>query len=171
MRALARQRASPTPPCASACRTPGVGSWQYGTPHAPEPPLRLPPTTLSESASVRRANSANARSVGKSSACQPEPQAVSSCSSSVLGPLPGLQPTLPTTAAQLHAGSPKAHGELTRLGRIGLTVTLFLIGTGITRRTIREVGLRPLVQGLLLWFIVAAGSLMRSEEHTSELPS
>jgi len=51
-------------------------------------------------------------------------------------------------------------GELTRLGRIGLTVTLFLIGTGITRRTIREVGLRPLVQGLLLWFIVAAGSLM-----------
>ena len=51
-------------------------------------------------------------------------------------------------------------GELTRLGRIGLTVTLFLIGTGISRRTIREVGLRPLVQGILLWFIVAAGSLM-----------
>src|ERR1035441_1447452 len=58
----------------------------------------------------RRANSANARSVGKSSACQPDPQAVSSCSSSVLRPLPGLQPTLPTTAAQLHAGLPKAHG-------------------------------------------------------------
>src|ERR1017187_1196691 len=111
MRALACQRASPTPPCASACRAPGVGSWQYGTPHAPEPPLRLPPTTLSESASVRRANSANARSVGKSSACQPEPQAVSSCSSSVLRPLPGLQPTLPTTAAQLHAGLPKAHAS------------------------------------------------------------
>jgi uncharacterized integral membrane protein (TIGR00698 family) len=51
-------------------------------------------------------------------------------------------------------------GELTRLGRIGLTVTLFLIGTGISRRTIREVGLRPLVQGILLWFVVAAGSLM-----------
>jgi uncharacterized integral membrane protein (TIGR00698 family) len=51
-------------------------------------------------------------------------------------------------------------GELTRLGRIGLTVTLFLIGTGISRRTIREVGLRPLVQGILLWFMVAAGSLM-----------
>ena len=51
-------------------------------------------------------------------------------------------------------------GELTRLGRIGLTVTLFLIGTGITRRTLREVGVRPLAQGLLLWFIVATGSLM-----------
>jgi len=53
-----------------------------------------------------------------------------------------------------------AFGELTRLGRSGLTVTLFLIGTGITRRTLREVGLRPLVQGLLLWFMIAAGSLM-----------
>jgi uncharacterized integral membrane protein (TIGR00698 family) len=53
-----------------------------------------------------------------------------------------------------------AFGELTRLGRIGLTVTLFLIGTGITRRTLREVGVRPLALGLLLWFLIAAGSLM-----------
>jgi uncharacterized integral membrane protein (TIGR00698 family) len=53
-----------------------------------------------------------------------------------------------------------AFGEFSRLGRIGLTVTLFLIGTGITRRTLREVGLRPLAQGLALWFVVAAGSLM-----------
>jgi uncharacterized integral membrane protein (TIGR00698 family) len=50
-------------------------------------------------------------------------------------------------------------GELNRLGRLGLTVTLFLIGTGLTRRTVREVGLRPFAQGLLLWFIVATGSL------------
>jgi uncharacterized integral membrane protein (TIGR00698 family) len=53
-----------------------------------------------------------------------------------------------------------AFGELNRLGRLGLTVTLFLIGTGITRRTLREVGLRPFAQGLLLWFVVAAGSLI-----------
>jgi uncharacterized membrane protein YadS len=80
----------------------------------------------------------------------------------IVGPpsLAGTTTDVTNYAAQLHAGLPKAHGELTRLGRIGLTVTLFLIGTGITRRTIREVGLRPLVQGLLLWFIVAAGSLM-----------
>ena len=49
--------------------------------------------------------------------------------------------------------------DWTRLGRAGLTVTLFLIGTGITRQTLREVGWRPLVQGLLLWVLVAAGSL------------
>jgi uncharacterized membrane protein YadS len=51
-------------------------------------------------------------------------------------------------------------GELNRLGRTGLTVTLFLIGTGITRRTISEVGWRPLAQGLLLWVLVAGGSLI-----------
>jgi uncharacterized membrane protein YadS len=53
-----------------------------------------------------------------------------------------------------------AFGELSRLGRVGLTVTLLLIGTGITRHTLREVGLRPLAQGLLLWVVIAAGSLM-----------
>ena len=53
-----------------------------------------------------------------------------------------------------------AFAEFSRLGRIGLTVTLFLIGTGITRRTIREVGLRPFAQGLMLWIVIAAGSLM-----------
>ena len=51
-------------------------------------------------------------------------------------------------------------GDLNRLGRLGLTVTLFLIGTGITRQTVREVGMRPFAQGLVLWFVVATGSLM-----------
>ena len=45
------------------------------------------------------------------------------------------------------------------LGRSALTVVLFLIGTGITRSTLREVGLRPLVQGVTLWLIVASLSL------------
>ncbi len=45
------------------------------------------------------------------------------------------------------------------LGVIGLTVTLFLIGTGLSRQTIRQVGIRPLVQGILLWMTVAAGTL------------
>ena len=48
---------------------------------------------------------------------------------------------------------------LNRLGRSGLTVVLFLIGTGITRNTLREVGLRPLVQGVTLWLVVASLSL------------
>ncbi len=52
-----------------------------------------------------------------------------------------------------------AYSVLRHLGILGLTVTLFLIGTGISKRTIREVGLRPMLQGILLWAVVATGSL------------
>lgn len=48
---------------------------------------------------------------------------------------------------------------LKHLGIIGLTVTLYLIGTGLSTKTFREVGVRPLLQGIALWVIVAAGSL------------
>lgn len=46
-----------------------------------------------------------------------------------------------------------------RLGRLGLTVTLFLIGTGISRTTLQEVGWRPLAQGVFLWILVGITSL------------
>ena len=46
-----------------------------------------------------------------------------------------------------------------QLGRTGLTVTLFLIGTGISRATLKEVGWRPLAQGVLLWILVGVTSL------------
>ena len=49
--------------------------------------------------------------------------------------------------------------NLKHLGVIGLTVTLFLIGTGLSKETLREVGTRPLLQGILLWIVVAVGSL------------
>lgn len=45
------------------------------------------------------------------------------------------------------------------LGRIGLTVTLFLIGTGISWKILKGVGWRPLVQGILLWIAVGVTSL------------
>jgi uncharacterized integral membrane protein (TIGR00698 family) len=49
--------------------------------------------------------------------------------------------------------------SLKHLGVIGLTVTLFLIGTGLSKKTLQEVGVRPLLQGILLWIAVAVGSL------------
>jgi uncharacterized membrane protein YadS len=49
---------------------------------------------------------------------------------------------------------------LSHAGRIGLTVTLFLIGTGMSRDSLRQVGIRPLIQGVLLWIIVAITSLL-----------
>jgi uncharacterized integral membrane protein (TIGR00698 family) len=45
------------------------------------------------------------------------------------------------------------------LGRLGLTATLFLIGTGISRSTLKEVGWRPMLQGVLLWAAVGLTSL------------
>jgi len=45
------------------------------------------------------------------------------------------------------------------LGRFGLTATLFLIGTGISQETLKEVGWRPLLQGVLLWVAVGLTSL------------
>jgi uncharacterized membrane protein YadS len=52
-----------------------------------------------------------------------------------------------------------AFAAVNHLGKIGLTVTLFLIGTGLNRETMKVVGVRPLLQGLGLWIIVGAGSL------------
>lgn len=52
-----------------------------------------------------------------------------------------------------------AYPQLAHLGILGLTVTLFLIGTGLSKQTLREVGVRPLLQGVILWIVVASGSL------------
>jgi uncharacterized integral membrane protein (TIGR00698 family) len=51
-------------------------------------------------------------------------------------------------------------GILSHLGKIGLTVTLFLIGTGLNKKTLKDVGPRPLLQGLALWVIVGTGTLV-----------
>jgi uncharacterized membrane protein YadS len=48
---------------------------------------------------------------------------------------------------------------LAPIGRRGLAVTLFLIGAGMNLRTIRRVGPRAMVQGVLLWAVAGAGSL------------
>lgn len=40
-----------------------------------------------------------------------------------------------------------------------LVLTLFLIGSNLTRETLKSVGLRPLLQGVLLWVIAASATL------------
>jgi len=49
--------------------------------------------------------------------------------------------------------------SLFTFGRLGLTATLFLIGSGISRGTLKEVGWRPLLLGVLLWLAVGFTSL------------
>jgi uncharacterized integral membrane protein (TIGR00698 family) len=53
-----------------------------------------------------------------------------------------------------------AYPILSRVGRVGLTVTLYLIGTGLSMSTLKQVGTRPLIQGVLLWAAVAITSLL-----------
>jgi uncharacterized integral membrane protein (TIGR00698 family) len=58
----------------------------------------------------------------------------------------------------LPAGAP-AYGIAVKVAKIGLTATLFLIGSGISVATIKRVGHRPLLQGIILWLLVLVGSL------------
>jgi uncharacterized integral membrane protein (TIGR00698 family) len=48
---------------------------------------------------------------------------------------------------------------LPKAGRLGLAITLFLIGASLSPGNLKEVGLRALLQGTLLWLVVAATTL------------
>ncbi|TGE27077.1 YeiH family protein [Hymenobacter metallicola] len=46
-----------------------------------------------------------------------------------------------------------------KLAKIGLTLTLFLIGAGLSAQVLRSVGVRPFVQAALLWAVISLVSL------------
>ena len=46
------------------------------------------------------------------------------------------------------------------LGKKGLVITLFLIGSGLSLNTIRQVGFKPILQGVLLWLLIGSVSLL-----------
>lgn len=48
---------------------------------------------------------------------------------------------------------------LVGIAKAGLTLTLFLIGSGLSFATLKVVGARPLLQGILLWAAISATSL------------
>ncbi|WP_118974768.1 YeiH family protein [Taibaiella koreensis] len=45
------------------------------------------------------------------------------------------------------------------LSKAGLTLTLFLIGSGLSRKVWGSVGLRPILQGVVLWLLISLGGL------------
>lgn len=65
-------------------------------------------------------------------------------------------------AAALRSLVPQ-YGELwsglAAIARQCLVVTLFLVGAGLSREVLGKVGLRPLVQGIVLWGVVSAATL------------
>ena len=50
--------------------------------------------------------------------------------------------------------------HLVSVAKIGLTVTLFLIGAGLNSAILKSVGLMPLAQGFLLWTFIATATLL-----------
>lgn len=48
---------------------------------------------------------------------------------------------------------------LVRIARVGLTVTLFLIGSQLSRKSLAAVGIRPLILGIVLWLLISAAGL------------
>ena len=50
--------------------------------------------------------------------------------------------------------------HLVSVAKIGLTITLFLIGAGLNRNVLKSVGLKPLAQGVLLWTFIAIATLI-----------
>jgi uncharacterized integral membrane protein (TIGR00698 family) len=58
---------------------------------------------------------------------------------------------------------PGMSGVAPALGHVattGLTLTLFLIGAGLSTKTLRAVGWRPFLQGVLLWLFISVVSLI-----------
>ncbi|MFY9688803.1 MAG: putative sulfate exporter family transporter [Candidatus Acidiferrales bacterium] len=65
-------------------------------------------------------------------------------------------------AAVLNSAFPHLRPEFmvaSKAGKIGLSVTLFLIGASLSRESLKRVGTRPLLQGLLLWIVVGTATL------------
>lgn len=54
---------------------------------------------------------------------------------------------------------PSIFDSLVNLAKAGMTVTLFLIGVSLSRKTLRAVGVRPLLQGVFLWIVISVVSL------------
>lgn len=65
-------------------------------------------------------------------------------------------------AMLLNTFIPEVHAKaayIVFVAKLGLKITLFFIGSGLSRELIASVGTRPLLQGILLWLFISALSL------------
>ncbi len=54
---------------------------------------------------------------------------------------------------------PEIGGFINKFARKGLTLTLFFIGASLSRKVLSSVGLKPLVQGVILWLCISLSTL------------
>lgn len=50
-------------------------------------------------------------------------------------------------------------GGMVMVARKGLTLSLFFIGASLTKSVLRNVGVRPMIQGVLIWMVISIVSL------------
>lgn len=55
--------------------------------------------------------------------------------------------------------APAVSRAIVAAAHAGLTVTLFLIGAGLSRQVLKNTGVKPLMQGVLLWVLVSGVAL------------
>jgi uncharacterized integral membrane protein (TIGR00698 family) len=115
--------------------------------------LWIVPLTLAAAAIARR----------RDSDAQSDPGEGSAAASGKTVKLPwfiGLFAAAALARTLLPAADAPALDLLAHAARAALVLTLFLIGAGLSRATLRAVGARPLVQGALLWIAVAGLTLL-----------
>ncbi|MBO5173170.1 MAG: putative sulfate exporter family transporter [Bacteroidaceae bacterium] len=59
----------------------------------------------------------------------------------------------------LFASVPMIGQAISSLARKGLIITMFFIGASLSVDVLKSVGLKPLLQGILLWIVISVGSL------------
>ena len=55
---------------------------------------------------------------------------------------------------------PEVGKTISGLARKGLIVTMFFIGASLSTDVLKAVGVKPLLQGVLLWLVISIGSLV-----------
>ena len=56
-------------------------------------------------------------------------------------------------------GVPQVGKAIAGVARKGLIITMFFIGASLSTDTLKAVGIKPLVQGVMLWVLISLGSL------------
>lgn len=54
---------------------------------------------------------------------------------------------------------PQIGDAINRFARKGLTITLFFIGASLSRDVLKSVGIKPLIQAVLLWLVISLSTL------------
>ena len=54
----------------------------------------------------------------------------------------------------------EVYASIKQIAQHGLVLTLFLIGSGLTRGDVKAIGFKPMLQGLILWILISVTSLL-----------